>query len=266
MPRIRCLGRLKGPILFLLPLASIVILWQLVVEAQLIRVLPSPLDVAGALSSLLTRTRNGWPILAMHLGRSLIRVAAGLGLAVGFGIPVGLVMGTYRQVNFLLGPLFSLLLPVPTMAWVPILLILWGLGDQTIIVAIFLGGFFSIAYNTASGVRAIDRDLMRAARTMGASRFDLFTRVLVPGSMVSVLAGLRLAVGYSWRALVGAEMLASADWGLGYLVFAARRFAAVDVMFAGLFVIMVTGYAMENLLVGSLEKRTVLKWGTMKNQ
>jgi len=82
--------------------------------------------------------------------------------------------------------------------------------------------------------------------------------------MVPVLAGLRLAVGYSWRALVGAEMLAAAGWGLGYLVFAARAFMAVNVMFAGLITIMATGYIMENLLVGSLEKKTVKQWGMIR--
>ncbi len=251
-------------ILFTLPLISLVLIWQAVCSLDLIKMLPSPLEVAKTLLRLSFQTQGGWPVLALHLSRSLLRVGAGFALAMVAGIGVGLLMGTNRYADFLLRPIFSVLLPVPTLAWVPILLIWTGTGDDTIIIAIFLGGFFSIAYNTATGVRSIDRDLILAAKTMGATRWTLFTRVLLPGSMVPVLAGLRLAVGYSWRALVGAEMLAAAGWGLGYLVFAARAFMAVNVMFAGLITIMATGYIMENLLVGSLEKRTVKKWGMIR--
>jgi len=219
--------------------------------------LPSPVVVAKTL------IYRG-PSLLDHLARSLFRVTVGFLLALAIGIPVGLSMGVNRYVQFLLRPIFSLLLPLPTLAWVPILLIIFGFGDTTIIIAIFLGGFFSIAYNTASGVRGIDKDLILAAQTMGASRWTLFTKVLLSGSMVSVLAGLRLAIGYSWRALVGAEMLAAVNKGIGYIVFAARRTYSVDIMFAGLLVIMLGGLAMEKLVAENLEKRTVQKWGMLK--
>jgi NitT/TauT family transport system permease protein len=180
------------------------------------------------------------------------------------GVPLGLLMGLNKYVNFLLKPLFSILLPLPTLAWVPILLIVFGMGDITIVIAIFLGGFFSITYTTATGVRGIDNDLIRAAQTMGASRWVMFSRILLPGSMVSVIAGLRLAVGYSWRALVGAEMLAAAGEGVGSFIFMARQFSAVDDMFAGLTIIMVAGLIMERFLIEPLEKRTVRRWGMMR--
>lgn len=256
--------RAREAVLFALPLVSLVLIWQLVAFLGLIRILPSPVDVAETILNLCRPTRGGTPIILAHLGSSLFRVGIGFSLAMAIGVPVGLLMGVNKHVNYLLRPLLSLLMPVPTLAWVPMLLIVWGLGDQTIVAAIFLGAFFSIAYNTASGVRSIDRDLIRAAYTMGASKWTLFFRVLLPGSMVSVLTGLRLAVGYSWRALVGAEMLAATGWGLGYLVFAARALAAANVMFAGLMVIMAAGYLMERYLVGPLERRTVQKWGVVR--
>jgi len=256
--------RVREAVVFALPLASLIVIWQLVASLDLIRILPFPADVGRTLVNLCRPTRGGTPILLAHLGASLFRVGIGFSLAMAVGVPVGLLMGINKHVNDLLHPVLSLLMPVPTLAWVPMLLILWGLGDRTIVAAIFLGGFFSIAYNTAGGVRGIDRDLIRAAYTMGASKWTLFSRVLLPGSMVSVLTGLRLAVGYSWRALVGAEMLAAAGWGLGYLVFAARAFSAANVMFAGLIVIMVAGYLMERYLVGPLEKRTVQRWGVVR--
>ncbi len=260
-------GKIEGVrnlALFFLPLASLVLFWEVIFRIGLIKVPPSPLEVARTLWSLATTYKTGWPLLAGHLGRSLLRIGLGFSLAMLVGIPVGLLMGLSRYVNALLGPIFSLLLPLPTLAWVPILLIVFGIGDITIVIAIFLGGFFSIAYNTAGGVRTIGRDLIRAARTMGAGRWTLFSKVLLPGSMTSMLAGLRLAVGYSWRALVGAEMLAAANWGVGHLVFSARQFAAVDVMFAGLVIIMMAGFVMEKLLIEPLERRTVQRWGMIR--
>ena len=264
MRRKEAVLRVRDVVMFALPLASLIVAWQVVASLGLIRVLPSPTYVLETLLNLCRPAKGGTPIILAHFGASLFRVGMGFSLAMAIGVPVGLLMGINRYVNYLLHPVLSLLMPVPTLAWVPMLLILWGLGDRTIVAAIFLGGFFSIAYNTASGVRGIDKDLIRAAYTMGASKWTLFSRVLLPGSMVSVITGLRLAVGYSWRALVGAEMLAAAGWGLGFLVFAARMVSATNVMFAGLIVIMFAGYLMERYLVGPLEKRTVQRWGVVR--
>ncbi len=249
--------KLHSAALFILPLASIVLAWELIFRLELIRIMPSPLDVA-----MIIKTR--WSVLLDHLGRSLLRVVIGFSLAIMVGVLVGLSMGMNKYANLMMRPLFSLLLPIPTLAWVPILLIVFGFGDLTIIVAIFLGGFFSVAYNTASGVRSIDKDLVLAAKTMGTSRWGLFSKVLLPGSMVSVLAGFRLAIGYSWRALVGAEMLAATSKGIGHQVFAAWASYSVDVMFAALFVIMLAGFIMEKLLVEPIEKRTVQRWGMLR--
>ena len=255
---------LRGLALFLVPLITLIIIWEAVYLMDLIKVLPSPFQAFARLGSLATTQKDGIPLLLRHVGTSTYRICIGFSLAMLIGVPLGLLMGLNRYVSFLLKPLLSLLLPLPTLAWVPILLIVFGMGDLTIIIAIFLGGFFSIAYNTAAGVRGIDNDLNRAARTMGADRWTMFTRILLPGSMVSVLAGLRLAVGYSWRALVGAEMLAAAGEGVGSFIFMARQFSAVDDMFAGLTIIMFAGFFMERFLIEPLEKRTVRRWGMMR--
>lgn len=264
LPESRTSESWRSRFLFLLPILSLIILWQMVFQAGVIRVMPSPLQVLRTLLSLISRTDGPWPLLVVHVGSSLLRIGAGFGLAMVLGVSVGLLMGMNRYVGFFLRPIFSLLLPLPTLAWVPILLIIFGIGDLTVIIAIFLGGFFSIAYNTASGVRAIDRDLVRAARTMGASPWELFSKVLFPGSMVAVLAGLRLAIGYSWRALVGAEMLAAAGRGVGALIFSARQFSDVATMFAGLVLIMAAGFLMEKLIAEPLEARTVRRWGVIE--
>jgi len=256
--------RAREAAFFAAPLVSLLLMWQVVASLGFIRILPTPVDVGRTILNLCEQTRNGSPLLLTHLAASLFRVGIGFCLAMAIGIPVGLLIGISKHASYLARPILSLLMPVPTIAWVPMLLIVWGLGDRTIVAAIFLGAFFSIAYNTASGVRSIDKNLIWAAYTMGASKRTIFCRVLLPGSMVSVLTGLRLAVGYSWRALVGAEMLAGTGWGLGYLVFAARALAAADVMFAGLLVIMAAGHLMERCIIGPLERRTVQKWGVIR--
>ena len=256
---------LKGSFLFLIPIVSLVVIWEVVYLLDIIKVLPSPIQASIRLLSLATTQSEGVPLLLRHVGTSFYRICLGFSLAMLMGVPLGLLMGLNRYVNFLLKPIFSLLLPLPTLAWVPILLIVFGMGDVTIVIAIFLGGFFSITYNTASGVRGIERDLIRAAKTMGANRWTMFTRILLPGSMVSVIAGLRLAVGYSWRALVGAEMLAAAGEGVGSFIFMARQFSAVDDMFAGLVIIMLAGFVMERFLIEPLEKRTVRRWGMTRD-
>jgi NitT/TauT family transport system permease protein len=257
-------SNLRELALFLLPLLTLVLIWEAVYLMDLIKVLPSPLQSFARLGSLASTQRDGLPLLIRHIGTSFYRICFGFSLAMLVGVPLGLLMGLSKYVNFILKPIFSLLLPLPTLAWVPILLIVFGMGDITIIIAIFLGGFFSITYNTATGVRGIDNDLIRAAHTMGATRWTMFTRILLPGSMVSVIAGLRLAVGYSWRALVGAEMLAAAGEGVGSFIFMARQFSAVDDMFAGLTIIMVAGLIMERFLIEPLEKRTVRRWGMLR--
>lgn len=251
---------------FMLPLLSIVLIWQLIVELKIIspRLLPPPSQIAQTFLELSSQQTGGVPILLIHLYKSFIRIALGLSAAVLFGVTLGMLMGVNRVIYRMLQPIISFLIPIPTLAWVPILLIWTGIGDKTIIITVFLGAFFVIVYNTANGVRNVDRHLIWAAQIMGANKWTLFTKVLLPGSLVSVITGLRLAVGYSWRALVGAEMLAATAWGLGYMVFAARALMAVNVMFVGLILIMVTGFIMENCIMVPLQRRTIERWGMVR--
>jgi NitT/TauT family transport system permease protein len=157
-----------------------------------------------------------------------------------------------------------LLISVPTIAWVPVLLITMGLGDRTVISAVFLGGFFAIAYNTMRGIEMVSESQINAARITGVRRLRLFASVLLPGSLVSVITGLRLGIGYSWRALVGGEMLSAlVEWGIGKMVYQARFWNDVAAMFVGLVVIALSGLLLDRMLLKWLEKETVERWGML---
>lgn len=209
---------------------------------------------------------NRHPSLIDHLIRSLFHIFMGYSIGVGFGIMVGTIMGINRTIYNALNPILGLLIPVPTLAWVPLLLIIIGLGDETIIITIFLGCFFPIVYNTLNGIRSTDPQLIQAAEIMGASKIDIYFEVLLPSSLLSTITGLRLAVGYSWRALVGAEMLAGISSGIGHMIYAARWGFQLDVMFTGLIIIAAGGLIMDRLLLRPFERMTVEKWGIIEKR
>jgi len=248
---------------FALPFLSIVITLELLATLGVInpRLFPPPSKIFLTSLTLASRQVGGVSILLIHVCSSFIRIVVGFSLAALSGIFIGTLMGTNKIIYRLLNPIITFIMPIPTFAWVPILLIWTGIGDRTIIITIFLSALFAIIYNTSLGVRSINKQLIWAAQTMGSNRLTMFLKVLLPGAMVSMITGLRLGLGYSWRALVAAEMLAAAAWGLGYMVFAARAFMAVDVMFVGLFLIMIMGYIMENGIMGSIQKITIERWG-----
>jgi len=152
-------------------------------------------------------------LVFFDIGWSFLRVLMGFGIGVVSSVITGILMGLSKWLYRFLNPIFSLLISVPTLAWVPILLIIIGLNTKTITIA--LSCFFPVVYSTTNGSRSIDRNLIWSAQIMGANKFEIFIDVLLPGSLISLIIGLRLAIGYSWRAVVGAEILVSLTEGIG---------------------------------------------------
>lgn len=260
--RHRWRGRLGTVAQFVFPFLLIAGVWELLVQTGVLSLssVPAPSRILGRLWEL----SIGEGIIWRHLGRSLYRLSIGYALAMGSGLVIGTILAMNRTLREMFSPVLSLLISVPTIAWVPVFLIILGLGDRTVIMAVFLGGFFAIAYNTIRGIEMVDPNQIRAARIMGARGIRLFASVLLPGSLVSVLTGLRLGIGYSWRALVGGEMLsAMISWGVGKMIYQARFWNDVVVMFVGLMVIGLSGFAFDRLLIKGLEHATVEKWGML---
>jgi NitT/TauT family transport system permease protein len=199
-----------------------------------------------------------------HAGSTLYRVMLGFGLAIVAGIPLGILMARFRPVENFFLPLASALMPIPSLAWVPVFILWFGLGNTVSILVVFYAATFPMLLNTWSGVRAVNPLWLRAAGAMGANEQALFWKVIIPGASPFIITGLRQAFLRAWIAVVGAEALAASDWGLGWVIFDAKEFLNADLMLASLVVIGAIGFTFERLVFGSLERSTVLRWGMVR--
>jgi NitT/TauT family transport system permease protein len=203
--------------------------------------------------------------MPMHALYTLERVLIGGAMAVAAGLPLGILMGRYRAVEGFVLPLASALMPIPSLAWVPVFILWFGLGNTVAILIVFYAALFPMLLNTWSGVRAVNPLWLRAASAMGADEKALFWKVMIPAASPFIITGLRQAFLRAWIAVVGAEMLAASDWGLGWVIFDAKEFLNADVMLAALAVIGAIGFAFERLAFGALERATVLRWGMVRS-
>jgi NitT/TauT family transport system permease protein len=199
-----------------------------------------------------------------HAASTLHRVLAGMGLAVILAVPLGILMGRVRAVEGFILPLASALMPIPSLAWVPVFILWFGLGNATAVGIVLYAALFPVLLNVWSGVRAVNPLWLRAGSSMGAGAAAQFWKVIVPGASPFIIAGLRQAFVRAWIAVVGAEMLAASDWGLGWVIFDAKEFLQADRMLASLVVIGLIGLAFERLVFGALERATVQRWGMVR--
>ena len=196
-----------------------------------------------------------------HAAMTLYRVLVGFSAAVAVGLPLGVMMGRFRGVENFVLPLASALMPIPSLAWVPVFILWFGLGNTVTVLIVFYAALFPMLLNTWSGVRAVNPIWLRAAGAMGANEHSLFWKVIIPGASPFIIAGLRQAFLRAWIAVIGAEMLAGSDWGLGWVIFDSKEFLQADVMLASLIVIGCIGFVTERLVFGSLERATIYRWG-----
>ncbi|MBI4240441.1 MAG: ABC transporter permease [Candidatus Rokubacteria bacterium] len=220
---------------------------------------PSVVAIGAALGRMLL---DG--TLLRHVLYTLYRILAGLALAAAVGLPIGMLMGRFRHVERFFIPLVSVLSPIPSLAWVPVFILWFGLGNTAAIALVFYAATFPIILNAWTGVRSVSRLWIRAAEAMGADERVLFQKVVLPGSMPFVITGLRQAFARSWIAVVGGEMIAATSWGLGWVIFDSKEFLNADVMMASLVVIGILGLAFERLIFQAIERRTVGLWGMVK--
>ena len=172
-----------------------------------------------------------------HAGATLYRMLLGFGIAIVVGLPLGILMGRYRPVENFFLPLASALMPIPSLAWVPVFILWFGLGNTVSVLIVFYAAMFPMLLNAWSGVRSVNQLWLRAAGAMGANENALFWKVIIPGASPFIITGMRQAFLRSWIAVVGAEMIAASDWGLGWVIYDAKEFLNADVMLASLAVI-----------------------------
>ena len=256
----RSVNSLAGTAMFVAPLLALVAVWAIVVPLFQInpRVFPSVGAVgAAALESI----RDG--TLIAHIGASLLRVGLGTLIGVITAVPLGIAMGVSAGVAAFLTPLFRFFSVLAGIAWIPIATLWFGYGFGAITFVIFNAVFFVVAYNTLLGVTGIAMPLRHAAASLGATRWQMLTEVLLPGALPNIVTGVRTGLGFAWRGLIAAEMIAT-NVGLGYMLFVARDFYRTEVIVLGMIVIGVLWLLIDRLLLSPLERATIERWGLVR--
>lgn len=245
---------------FLSPILAIAC-WQALCLSGVIPAfkLPSPVQVLSGLRDLIVLGMPPGHPLHFHILYSLERVFWGYSIAVFIAVPLGIAMGWSAKIRDVVEPLVELVRPIPPLAWIPIAILWFGIGGKSAAFIIFLGAFFPVLLNTASGVLAIEPIFIEAARTLNASDRDIFLKVLVPGSVPSIITGMRIGIGIGWMTLVAAELTGVRQgYGLGYMIMTARDIQRPDEIVAGMLVIGILGLGIDGCL-RLLEKRMV-RW------
>ncbi|MGO1051288.1 ABC transporter permease [Crossiella sp. CA198] len=251
---------LAGRALWLVPVLLLLLGWAL---------LPVLVDLpAYQLPRLAEVAATGWRLLvdgtlAQAIGASLLRLAVAFLIGAGLGLLLGLSMAASRVLTLLLEPIVAFFQAVAGIAWIPLAIVWFGFGDGPVLFVVANAIFFIVLYNTLLGVHGIQRVLPQAVRTLGGTRWQVLREVLLPGAMVSVLAGLRTGLAFGWRALVAVELIA-ANSGMGFLTLSASRNYQSEVVVVAIVVVGLLWLAMDRLLLRPIERRTVVRWGMVR--
>ncbi|HEY1325770.1 MAG TPA: ABC transporter permease [Casimicrobiaceae bacterium] len=212
------------------------------------QVLPSPTQAIAAAAHYMTASE-----LAMHVGVSLSRIVLGFALGAAAGIALGIASGWYGWLGRIVRPIGDLLRPIPPLAWIPIAIVWFGLGEPSKWFVIFLGAFFPIFTNAYRGMASIPPVLLRAARTMDVDGAALLFKVAIPAALPDIATGLRVGFGLSFGTLVAAELIA-ANRGMGYLVMESRQIGDLGVAVFGILLIGVVSLASDAALAAGLRR------------
>lgn len=250
----RLLGRLSH---FWL-LVAFVVAWQLIsvygqrINPQLEVMMPPPTAVFSAAVDLLGRG-----VLFTHIFDSMYRVLLAVGAAAVLGVPLGLAMGWSARFRSVVDPLLEFIRPIPPLAWIPLSILWFGLGDAQIVYIIYLAAFFPVVLNSMAGARDVDPYLVRAGLSLGANRGELFRTVVLPAALPQIFTGMRIGLGIGWMALVAGELVAAPS-GLGYLINNARTLFRSDYILLGMVLIGVLGLLLDYLMRQAA--RFVMPW------
>lgn len=235
-------------------LVAIVAIWWYVVVATESLIFPTPLQVvAGTME--LVEDGSLWE----HIGASLMRVGMGFSLAIAVAVPLGLWMGRVDGAFRTLNPVFQILRPISPIAWIPVAILWFGVGNASPVFLIFIASVFPMIVQTAAGVHTIEKRYLRAAENFGVSRAKLLRQVIVPAVLPEIIVGMRISLGVAWLVVVAAEMIALRS-GLGYLIIDSRNAGnRYDLVIAGMIIIGLIGLALDGIM-RLLEKLKVVRW------
>ena len=238
----------------LAPVALLVVIWHVAVVASQSLIFPTPWQVVLGLVNLAAQG-----LLVKHVVASLFRVTYGYLLAAALAVPIGMLMGWFATAHALLNPLVQGLRPISPIAWIPLAILWFGVGDLSPIFLIFLSSFFPMVVGTAAGVMTIDRKFLRAARNFEFTGVRLFRSVVLPAALPQIVTGMRIGLGVAWLVVVAAEMIAI-NSGLGYLIIDSRNAGnRYDLVVAGMVTIGLIGFLLDSLM-RRLERLDEIRW------
>jgi NitT/TauT family transport system permease protein len=245
------LRRLKQPaISSLFPLA-VVVFWHFTTYGRKYSLIPPPSEVAielydlafgGIYDDAFSQT------LLTHLIASVSRVYGGFAMACLVALPLGLMIGRLPFVRQLLDPTFQVLRPIPVTAWLPLAMIIFGLGPRSAVFLVFLGAFYPVLINTIFGVRSVDPRLFEAASMLGCEGTSQFFKVVLPASLPAIFTGLRLGLGFAWVVIVVGEMT-GVQTGLGAIIMEARQLSRTEIVISGMIVIGIAGFISDRIVM-----------------
>lgn len=244
---------LSGLEYILVPLV-ILLVWTVMEKRGALNtvIMPAPSKILSTFVSLI-KSGQLWTNLLI----SLTRVLKGYLIAAGLGIVLGILIGLFRHLNTLTDLVIQIIKPIPPIAWIPLVILWFGIGEEGKVFLIFLGGFFTILINVVDGIRQTDQKLIEVSRSMETPFLKHVFLLVIPHSAPNIFTGLRVGLGSCWMCVVAAELVSSTT-GLGYMIMNARQFGQTDVVIVGMLTIGVLGKVMDSLL--KVVERTVIRW------
>ncbi|MBN1188659.1 MAG: ABC transporter permease [Dehalococcoidales bacterium] len=240
----------------LLPIVVFLALWEIIARVDILPghfLLPPFSEVVAEFYHL---AANG--VLGENFLSSLIRVLIGFSAGSIAGIVIGMVMGWNKVADRALNPLISIFYPIPTLGWIPLLMLWIGINEMLPITLIFICSFFPVLYNTVTGIKNVDREYIKAARSLGASDMKVLTTVVLPLALPNIFTGLRLEAGMAWRVIIAAEMVAIPT-GIGALLMKAESLIRIDIIIVCLIVLAIMCLIFERFFA-YLENRITVSW------
>ncbi len=253
-------ARLKPVGLALIVPGLLLLFWQVATAARWTRLIPTPYETAeymvdfvvgGIYNDAFSATAH------IHLFASMSRVYGGFALAAAAALPLGMLIGRIPVARQLLDPFFQLMRPIPVTAWLPLSMILFGLGPRSAFALVFLGAFYPILLNTIFGVKSVDPKLFEAASMLGCRGNAQFFRVVLPAALPSIFTGLRLGLGLAWFVIVVGEMT-GVPQGLGAVIMDGRTLSRTELVICGMIIIGVAGFISDRIVVAIGNR--LLRW------
>lgn len=236
---------------FLLSIVGIVIvilLWDLIVRfTTLGQLLPSPIEVAERLIYTLSHPIGKKYTWTMHLLVSLRRVLTGFCFSSLAGVLLGIAMGRFKMIEAIFHPLFELVRPIPSVAWIPLAIVWFGIGETAKFFIIFMAGFVNVVVNTYAGAKRVEEDMLGVAYMLGANQVQAFFRVVIPSCVPYIFAGMQVALSTCWMAVLAAEMVSSTE-GIGWTITAGQEAGDMTQIFVGIIGIAIVGLLLAVLM------------------